>query len=133
MQEAAIGTSLAIFCQFFGGAVFTSVGETIFVNSLAALLPAFVPQVNVQALINAGAAGVRTAVTEAELPSLLFAYNQALLNVFVRILSQIRRANGIISTFTDIFSKYLATATAVASFFTCWGMGWKRINEAETK
>jgi hypothetical protein len=87
VQEAAIGTSLVIFCQYFGGAVFSSVGETILINSLAASLPALAPQVDVQTLINAGAASVRTAVTEAELLGVLLAYNQALSDVFVSILS----------------------------------------------
>lgn len=76
-----------MFCQYFGGAIFSSVGETIFINSLTASLPALAPQVNLQSLINAGAASVRTAVAEAELPGVLLAYNQALSDVFVSILS----------------------------------------------
>jgi hypothetical protein len=59
----------------------------VLVNSLTASLPALAPQVDVQTLINAGAAGVRTAVAEAELPGVLIAYNQALSDVFVSILS----------------------------------------------
>lgn len=86
-QEDAIGTSLVIFCQYFGGAVFNSVAETILINSLAASLPTLAPQVDAQTLIAAGVASVRTTVIETELPGVILAYNQALSHVFVSILS----------------------------------------------
>jgi hypothetical protein len=84
-HEATIGTSLVIFFQFFGGAIFSSVGETILINGLRDSLPKYAPAVNFQRIVDVGAAGVRSEVPARELPAVLLAYNQALSYVFVSI------------------------------------------------
>jgi hypothetical protein len=84
-HEATIGTSLVIFCQYFGGAIFSSVGETILINGLRDSLPKYAPGVNFQRIVDVGAAGVRSEVPARELPGVLLAYNQALSHVFVSI------------------------------------------------
>jgi hypothetical protein len=81
--EAAIGTSLIIFCQYFGGALFGSFAETIFVNGLKDGLHTFAPEVNSQAVISAGASAVRSVVSKAALPGVLAAYDRAVTHVFV--------------------------------------------------
>jgi hypothetical protein len=84
-HEATIGTSLVIFFQYFGGAIFSSVGETILINGLRDSLPKYAPGVNFQRIVDVGAAGVRSEVPARELPAVLLAYNQALSYVFVSI------------------------------------------------
>jgi hypothetical protein len=85
--EATIGTSLVIFSQYFGGAVFSSVSETILISSLVKNLPVYAPGTNVQKIIDAGGAGVWKVVAGADLQGVLTAYNEALTHVFVWSLS----------------------------------------------
>ncbi|KAL1854698.1 hypothetical protein Plec18170_004789 [Paecilomyces lecythidis] len=103
-QDVAIASSLVFFFQYLGGAIFLAVGETIFTNGLRASLETYAPNVHAQTIINAGASAVRSAAPEADLPSVLFAYNRALVHTF-----------------------YLALGGSTASFLTSFGMGWKRI------
>jgi hypothetical protein len=96
----AISTSLIVFCQYFGGALFVSFAQTVFTNGLVNAVPGFAPGLDPQTIISAGATGVRAVVPEASVPGILLAYNQALNHTF-----------------------YLAAGAAVATFIACWGMG----------
>jgi hypothetical protein len=130
-HEATIGTSLVIFCQYLGGAIFSSVGETIFISSLVESMSKYAPQVNVHQIIDAGAASARNSVTNADLAGVLLAYNQALSNVFVshcfpKACSSLS-ANK--NRHANLPSQYLATAVAISSFVACWGMGWKGLKK----
>ncbi|RDL38696.1 Uncharacterized protein BP5553_03036 [Venustampulla echinocandica] len=107
-QEIPVGMGLGIFCQSIGGALFLSFAQTIFSTSLVDALPDFAPEVDAQAVINAGAAGARDIVSKALLPGVLLAYNQAVSHVF-----------------------YLAAGASAVAFVFSWGMGWKSVKKAK--
>ena len=81
-EEAATGMSLAIFSQYFGGAVFTAFAETILVNSLTNVLNGS-PNIDLQVVIQAGGADLRAIVPESDLLIVILAYDRAISNVFV--------------------------------------------------
>jgi hypothetical protein len=84
LDEVAIGTAAVVAFQSLGGAVFVSVGNTILQNSLiSAADNNELPGVDIQAVIDAGAAEFRKHVTAEQLPALLQVYNRALQKVFV--------------------------------------------------
>lgn len=79
----AVGTSIVVFCQFFGGAVFLALAETDFSSSLREALRKFAPDVDAGLIFEVGATGVRGAVSREQLPGVLVAYNRAIKNTFV--------------------------------------------------
>jgi len=86
-SRMSVGTSLVVFCQYFGGALFLALAETSFSSSLRSALKQYAANVDVALLVDVGAAGVRKAVTSQELPGVLKAYNQAITNTFVSLSS----------------------------------------------
>jgi len=102
--------SLVVFSQSFGGALFLAFAQTTFTNGLKDALPKFAPHVSPQAVIAAGATGIRQAVSKADLEGVLLAYSKALSHVF-----------------------YLAMGAALGCFIFCWGMGWKSIKKAKAE
>lgn len=98
--------AVLIFAQTFGGAVLLCVGNTIFNNNLRTKLFDYVPGLNVQAVITAGANGFREVVTAAQLPGVLRAYSDSIDLVF-----------------------WLGVASAICIFGLAWGMGWNDIRE----
>lgn len=79
LEEVAIGTAAVVAFQSLGGAIFVSVGNTILQNTL---IDAHIPGVDIQEVIDAGAADFRSHVTPEQLPELLRVYNSALQKVF---------------------------------------------------
>ncbi|KAL2072957.1 hypothetical protein VTL71DRAFT_10281 [Oculimacula yallundae] len=79
LEEVAIGTAAVVAFQSLGGAIFVSVGNTILQNTLSS---ARIPGVDIQAVIDAGAADFRSHVPAEHLPQLLEVYNDALRKVF---------------------------------------------------
>jgi hypothetical protein len=108
-DEIPVGTSLAVFSQTFGGALFLSLAQTTFATTLEHVLPRLAPGVDPQTVINAGASDVRAVIPKNRIEGVLLAYNEGIRNVF-----------------------YLAAGTAAAVFFVCWGMGWKSVKKAKT-
>ena len=84
--KMAVGTSIVIFCQFFGGALILAVAEVDFSTSLRSALKQHAPGVDANLIFDVGAAGVRDAITSEQLPGVLRAYNQAVVNVFVSLI-----------------------------------------------
>ena len=85
-ESLAVGNAFLMFSQILGGAIFVSLGQTIFSNQLRPALRHFAPTVDVEAVYAVGATAFRTVVTEAEVPGVVLAYNQALTRVFVSLL-----------------------------------------------
>jgi hypothetical protein len=84
LNEVAIGTAAVVAFQSLGGAIFVSVGNTILQsNLLAADQDGRLPGVDIQAVIDAGAAAFRDVVPIEQLPALLTVYNEALRQVFI--------------------------------------------------
>lgn len=80
-KDVAIGISIMMFAQSFGGSIFVSIAQTLFDNNLIARLNQ-VANINPATVLAAGATGVRNIVPPAELPAVLFAYNAALTRSF---------------------------------------------------
>jgi hypothetical protein len=106
----AIGQAFIIFQQTFGGAFFLAIGQTLFNSSLGQALRNYAGGVDAQAIIHAGASGVRDVVSAKDLASVLRAYNESVRHEF-----------------------YMAAACSTLTFFTCLGMGWNKISKDRTK
>jgi hypothetical protein len=83
-----VGISLVAFFQYFGAAVFQSIGLATFQNQLVKSLQrrAGLDDQQVQLLLDAGSAGARKATLDSfpeKLESVLWAYNKAITTVFV--------------------------------------------------
>lgn len=106
-EEVAIATSMIVFSQNLGAAIFLSLGQVIFSQELRHALSIHAPSANAEILIFAGAsaAGLRKAVP----PELLAAVRLAFSETFDHVM-------------------YLAAGAASATFLFAWGMGWVRIN-----
>jgi hypothetical protein len=63
-----------MFATYFGGSLFVSFGKTVFSNCLVPVLQEFSSLLNAPGLINAGATGVKLAVSEEEMPGVLLAF-----------------------------------------------------------
>lgn len=79
----SIGTSIVVFCQFFGSACGLALAETDFSSSLKSALRKYAPGVNAELVSELGAVGVRGAVGTEQLPGVLKAYNEAVTYTFV--------------------------------------------------
>lgn len=80
--DIAIGTALMVFVQNFGGTIFISVANNIFVTSLVKNLEKIAPDLNPEIITNAGATGIKEVVKPDEYPLVLIAYNRAVMEVF---------------------------------------------------
>ncbi|KAJ5855942.1 MFS multidrug transporter [Penicillium soppii] len=108
-DTVSISMSLLSFSQTFGGAVFLTVGGTIFTNSLSVILPTYAPGVDPEAVIAAGGTGLRQLISNPKLlAGVLIAYGKAVDRVF-----------------------YLALGCACATFLSSLGMGWNDIRKKE--
>jgi len=81
--DISIGISMTIFLQFFGGALFVSIGNNIFNSKLVQYVSDIgIPNFDASKIVQAGATQLRHAVPGEYLPQVLTAYNQALRLVF---------------------------------------------------
>ncbi|KAI8298429.1 Efflux pump roqT [Colletotrichum sp. SAR11_240] len=78
-DDISVGTAAVVASQSLGGAIFVSVGNTLFQNYvLRAAARNLVPGVNIRAVLGAGATAFRTAVPASALPRMMTVYNDAL-------------------------------------------------------
>ena len=96
--------SLVMFSQALGGALFLSLSDTIFTNSLTTLVTDYAPSVNPQTVIDAGTTGLRAAIDTADLMGVILAYAKSDNRVF-----------------------YMAAGLTAVSFVTGMFMGFKDI------
>jgi hypothetical protein len=82
-KDLPVGTTLMSGCKLFGGAMFLSVGSSVFSQHLQSNLEAIDGGLNVQAVIAAGATYLSTSVPPNLLVQVKDAYNDALRHVFV--------------------------------------------------
>lgn len=97
-------TSIAVFFQFFGGAIFLAISESILVSRLTSALTQYAPAVDAALVIKVGAEGLRKVVTAEQLPGALVAYNKAITGVF-----------------------YLTVAGGAVAFFASFGVEWRSV------
>ncbi|KAI0011961.1 major facilitator superfamily domain-containing protein [Xylariaceae sp. FL0662B] len=83
-DDLPVGTAAVVASQSLGGAMFISIGNSVFQNRLQSLVgKTDIPGVDVKTIIAAGAVAFRKLVPEDELPALLEQYNSALHTVFL--------------------------------------------------
>ncbi|MCJ1281990.1 hypothetical protein MMC26_001313 [Xylographa opegraphella] len=104
LEDVPVGTSLILFAQTMGGAVFVSVAQNIFTNKLLSGIIAAVPSIDPALVLATGATSLRTAVSSKDLPGVLVAYNAALDQVF-----------------------YISVAMASLSIVGAFGIEWKSV------
>ncbi|MCJ1396364.1 MFS sugar transporter [Xylographa bjoerkii] len=104
LEDVPVGTSVILFSQTLGGAIFVSVAQSIFTNKLLSGIIATVPSVDPALVLATGATSLQSAVSPKDLPGVLLAYNGALDQVF-----------------------YIAVAMATLSTFGALGMEWKSV------
>jgi MFS family permease len=81
-EDVPVGTTIILFIQLFGGAVFASVATNIFNNHLVTNLVKNVPGVNAQTIVNAGATSLNRVVAPEFLQQVLVEYNAAIVETF---------------------------------------------------
>lgn len=96
-----VATSLVIFVQTLGTAVFLAVSNTLFDQSLVSQLSVNAPNVDPAQVIAAGATGFRGLVSVEDIPGILLSYSNSIDRVF-----------------------YIAAALGVVAFVTSNFLGW---------
>lgn len=104
LEDVPVGTSLIIFMQTLGGALFISVAQNIFTNRLVSNLLEKVPTLDPLIVLQTGATSLKDAVNADLLPDVLLAYNDALTQTF-----------------------YVSLALAALSIFGSAGIEWKSV------
>ncbi|KAK7018452.1 DHA14-like major facilitator [Favolaschia claudopus] len=82
MKDIPVGTSMIMFMQTLGGALFISIGQNVFTNKLVSGLISKVPSVSPQLVLGVGATSLKSAVPPELLPQVLDVYNTALVSSF---------------------------------------------------
>lgn len=107
-DDLPIATSIAVFFQFFGGAIFLGIGNNIFVSRLVSALHKYTPALDANMAVRVGAEGFRELVGAADLKEGLMAYNEAITTTF-----------------------YLCAAGAAVAFCCSLGMQWRSVKEKQ--
>ncbi|KAI0161037.1 major facilitator superfamily domain-containing protein [Hypoxylon sp. FL1284] len=105
-RELSTAMAFLLWAQYVGPTVFLTLYNTIFSTSMKNLLPQQAPNVDAQAVLNAGATRFREVVRPEDLPGVLTAYSNSLDRVF-----------------------YLVVGAGVGGFLAAWGMGWRDIRK----
>lgn len=81
--DIAISTALILFIQIFGGAIFIAEMQNVFARHLIQeLISLDIPGLDPQLVFTAGATGLRSLVSEEDLPQVLVQYNEAVVKTF---------------------------------------------------
>lgn len=83
ISEVPVGTSVIIFLQTLGGALFVSIGQNVFTNKLALDLAKYVPTLDPKIVLMTGATSIQKTIAKEYLPGVTLAYNNALTHAFL--------------------------------------------------
>ncbi|EED23795.1 conserved hypothetical protein [Talaromyces stipitatus ATCC 10500] len=83
ISDVLTGTTLIVFMQVLGGALFVSVDENVFSNKLVQYIVEYASGVNPAVVLGAGAIGIKQVVDSANLPGVLLAYNSVTTQTFI--------------------------------------------------
>jgi hypothetical protein len=83
MKDIPIGTACIMFIQTLGGAVFVSVGQSVFNNKLISSLSESVPSLDPYEILEIGATDVHRFVSSEDLPAVIESYSSALTRTFL--------------------------------------------------
>jgi EmrB/QacA subfamily drug resistance transporter len=78
LKDVPVGTALTMFMQTFGGAMFISVAQNVFDNTLLKGIRTDAPKVNADIILHIGATDLRQAFPAALIHGIQVAYNKAL-------------------------------------------------------
>jgi hypothetical protein len=101
MKDVPTGTSVIVFMQTLGGALFVSIAQNVFTNKLVAYILEYVPGLDPMVVFHTGATSIQTSIPAAMLPGVTLAYSNALTKTF-------------------LVSASLAAVTIVGSSFVEW-------------
>ncbi|KAJ7476946.1 major facilitator superfamily domain-containing protein [Mycena galericulata] len=104
LQDIPTGTSLIMFMQTLGGALFVSVAQNVFSNKLSSGLVSQVPGVDPTIVLSAGATSLRNSIAAEYLPAVISVYNDALVSAY-----------------------YVSVAMACLSLAGALGMEWRSV------
>lgn len=62
-DDIPIGTTICVFFQFFGGAIFLAIGKNVFLSRLTSSLHTYAPSLDVATVVAAGAEGLRKVIS----------------------------------------------------------------------
>jgi hypothetical protein len=83
ISQVPIGTSVIIFLQTLGGALFVSIGENVFTNKLSQGLAKYAPEIDPAIVLSTGATSIQSTIAKADLKGVTLAYNDALTETFL--------------------------------------------------
>ncbi|KAJ5188558.1 Major facilitator superfamily domain general substrate transporter [Penicillium cf. griseofulvum] len=83
LDDIPTGTTIIVFAQTLGGALFVSIGNNVFRNKLVEYLTLYMPNLDPGVILKTGATGLHSVVDKADLPGVLLAYNDALTQTFI--------------------------------------------------
>ncbi|KAL8781141.1 MAG: hypothetical protein Q9213_006141 [Squamulea squamosa] len=104
LEDVPIGTTVIIFLQTLGGALFISIAQNIFNNRLISNIIADVPSIPPELILRTGATNLKKNVNPAVIGNVLIAYNSAITQTF-----------------------YVSVAIAALSIFGAVAMEWKSV------
>lgn len=81
-EDIPIGTAVMMFAQTLGGALFISVGQNVFTNSLLKNLKAVVPDLDTNIVLTTGATELRNRIAPQFIDGVLSAYNKTINQTF---------------------------------------------------
>ncbi|KAH7382083.1 putative HC-toxin efflux carrier [Cadophora sp. MPI-SDFR-AT-0126] len=83
ISDVPTGTSIIIFVQTLGGALFVSIGQNVFSNKLVEGLAEHAPEIDPYIILHTGATAIQGTVDKAVLPGVTLAYSNALMQAFL--------------------------------------------------
>ncbi|CAK7204767.1 hypothetical protein SEUCBS139899_007527 [Sporothrix eucalyptigena] len=83
IKDVPTGTSVIVFLQTLGGALFVSICQNIFSNKLTENIHKLVPSLDPEVVLAAGATGYQKVIPAADLTNVTLAYSEALTQTFV--------------------------------------------------
>lgn len=110
IDDVPMGTSVIVFVQSLGGAIFVSIAESIFVNKLVAYLQAVFPGMDPKTIFTAGATQLRSAIPKELLARVIRGYSDALTRTLL-----------------------MSAALAAASVFGSLAIEWRSVKVKEIK
>ena len=81
-KDVPLGTAIVMFSQILGGAIFVSVAQNVFTNSLISNLKQVVPNLNPAIVLATGATSLQHQIPPKYLAGVQTAYNGAIMNTF---------------------------------------------------
>ena len=83
IKDVPTGTSVIVFVQTLGGALFVSIAQNVFTNKLIEYVRAYVPGLDPQIVLATGATSIQTQIPKEYLEGVTQAYNDSLTKTFL--------------------------------------------------